>query len=180
MSLNTLAQAFSYAANLVLVLYCAFLLLVIGYGLDAHVMMGVGRIGPDESRRLLAAMADEDEIQQRLAMSIMINLRISLAAWWSIAAVSAYGLTVPFSNRATVHLLGFLVNAATGVVHLYHMGVLPPKGLLELDPLVPTNDPYHRIPLPFDWPVALINLAAFIVVVSTSPSATTTSRAKTE
>lgn len=173
---NNTARTFSYAANLVLVLYCAFLLLVIGYGLDAHVMMGVGRISPDKSRRLLMAMADDqDEIQQRLAMSIMINLRISQAAWWSIALVSVYGLIIPFPKRATVHLLGFLVNAATGMVHLYHMGLLS-FGIIELDPLVPTNDPYHRIPLPFDWPVALINLAAFVVVVSSPP---TTSHEKT-
>jgi hypothetical protein len=175
---SNLARTFSYGANILLVLYMAFLLLFIGYGLDAHVMMGVGRIDPDESRRLLSIMADDgDDLQQRLAMSILINLRISIAAWWAIAFVSLYGMFVPFEKRAAVHLLGFFANADTGIVHLYHMGLFFGKH----DPLVPTDDPYHRIPLPFDWPVALINLAAFFVVASSSGSSPLTNiREKTE
>lgn len=157
------ANIFSLIANAVFSLYVAALMIYpIGYGLDTGRSFGVGRFTTEEGWAIMSDLADGSETDARLAMSILVNFRINLAAWYAVLAVSLYGFLVDYHERATVHFLGFIVNADTGLLHLYHMGMF---GTRWDERLVPKEDPYHRIPVVSDWVVSILNLLAFLLVV---------------
>lgn len=136
---------------------------VIGYGLDTGNSFGIGRIGAEEGWKYVTEMAENgSDLEERIVMSILINFRINIMAWYAILFTSVFGLLVEYDQRATVHLLGFLANAGTCLLHLYHIGVFGSRTDANL---VPPNDPYHRIPVPFDFTVSLLNLIAFLQIV---------------
>lgn len=148
----------SYIANVLLVLYLIFLMLIIGYGLSTYNSFGIGRIDANQGRQLMENLIKTGDVEKRLAMAVLINFRINIAGWSAIWATSIYGLFLPTLQRAPIHLLGFCANFFTLSLHLWHMA-----GGDEA--MVPRNDPYHKIPIPFDATVAIVNGIAFVMVV---------------
>jgi len=90
----------SFVANFLWVAYLGFIMFVIGYLLRTENSFGIGRIDPEEGRPLLVGIAqDQGDLGERLAMSILINLRINMAAWFAILFTGVYGLLcVPWQN----------------------------------------------------------------------------------
>ena len=157
------ARAFSLFADAAFSLYIAALMIYpIGYGTE--------RYGPfvwwftaEEGWRVVTELAEEGDMEKRLVMSILTNFRMhqscSMVCCWDGQPV--WLLCRLREKRATVHLLGFLINANTGLLHLYHMGMF---GDRWDEHLVPKDDPYHRIPIVSDWTVSVLNLIAFLLI----------------
>lgn len=152
------ANTVSPTANVVLVLYLAFLMLVIGYGTDTCNSFGNGRIDGEQGRQLLQSLAKADDVGQRLAMAVLINFRINQTAWYAIWFTSIYGLFLPMTQRAPIHVLGLVANAFTCTLLVWHL-------FGGDNAMVPSNDPYHKIPVPFDAAVTVITGVALVVVV---------------
>ena len=159
-------KAFSLFANAAFSLYIAALMIYpIGYGLDTGNSFGVARFSSEEGWRIMSQMVKGSETDKRLVMAILTNFRINLAAWWAVGIVSLYGFFIDYKKRMPIHLLGFLINASTGSLHLYHMGAF---GDRWDEHLVPKDDPYHKIPIVSDWTVSLLNLIAFLWILSST------------
>lgn len=138
------------------------------YGGDAYKSFGVGRISPDEGRRLLTAVfvndsgndGSDDNVHQRLVMAILINFRINIMAWTAMWLTSIYSvLRVNYADRTLMYLLTTLAYFNTLTLHVWHM-----SGSGE--PLVPASDPYHTVPTVLDSIVFAFNLVAFMMVRS--------------
>mmetsp|Transcript_9221 Transcript_9221/g.19742 ORF Transcript_9221/g.19742 Transcript_9221/m.19742 type:complete len:458 (+) Transcript_9221:186-1559(+) len=129
-------------------LHLILVLFVVGYGLDAYNSFSIGRIPADDARHFLQDLVDngdsDDDLRRRFAMAVLINVRINLMAWYAIFFTTLHGIFfLPWRERSTIHLLVFLANTHTLLLHLWHL-----SGGDE--PMVPKDDPYHRLPLPFD------------------------------
>jgi hypothetical protein len=149
----------SFLANLVLVLH--LLVIMCLYGGDACNALGVGRIDARQGRELLGQIASHGgDLEERFSMAVLITFRVNLAAWSTMFITSIYGLVLvdDTSHRIPVHLQCVCAYSGTMAIHIYH--------LLAGDDLVPSNDPYHKLPLVLDSVVMLLNLAALLVVVT--------------
>mmetsp|Transcript_9220 Transcript_9220/g.19741 ORF Transcript_9220/g.19741 Transcript_9220/m.19741 type:complete len:176 (+) Transcript_9220:186-713(+) len=147
-------------------LHLILVLFVVGYGLDAYNSFSIGRIPADDARHFLQDLVDngdsDDDLRRRFAMAVLINVRINLMAWYAIFFTTLHGIFfLPWRERSTIHLLVFLANTHTLLLHLWHL-----SGGDE--PMVPKDDPYHRLPLPFDGIAAVTNLIAFVALSCSS------------